>query len=71
MGESSASSVEPILRAANIRFAYLFGSRAAGQATAVSDADIAVMPAEGLSLLERSEHNQVKCVVARRRLLFF
>lgn len=45
--------MESILSEAGIRFAYLFGSRAAGRATAASDADIAVMPSRPLSLLER------------------
>jgi len=43
------------MREADIRFAYLFGSRAAGGAKAGSDADIAVMPSRSLRLLERAD----------------
>jgi len=46
-------SVEAILSAADVRFAYLFGSRATGGARDNSDADIAVMPSRPLGLLER------------------
>lgn len=37
-----------------IRFAYLFGSRATGNATAHSDADIAIMPSAALSLRDQA-----------------
>jgi len=47
------ASIEMILGGEGIRFAYLFGSRAAGTAHARSDADIAVMPPRPLGLLER------------------
>jgi predicted nucleotidyltransferase len=46
-------TVEAILADAGIRFAYAFGSRVGGAARADSDADIAVMPAHDLGLLER------------------
>ena len=44
------ASIETILGDEDIRFAYLFGSRAAGTAHARSDADIAVMPSRTLGL---------------------
>ena len=47
------ASIEMILGGEGIRFAYLFGSRAADTAHARSDADIAVMPPRPLGLLER------------------
>lgn len=40
------------LEEAGARFAYLFGSRATGEKRRGSDADVAVMPAGELSLLE-------------------
>lgn len=46
--------VERILSRAGVRFAYLFGSRAAGDARADSDADVAIMPGHELGLLERA-----------------
>jgi predicted nucleotidyltransferase len=46
-------SVDTILADAGIRFAYLFGSRVSGASRANSDADVAVMPALRLGLLER------------------
>lgn len=46
-------AVRATLEDFGIRFAYLFGSRAAGTARAGSDADVAVMPARRLELLER------------------
>jgi predicted nucleotidyltransferase len=45
--------VERILSRSDVRFAYLFGSRAAGACRADSDADIAIMPGRELGLLER------------------
>lgn len=45
--------LESILGRAGVRFAYLFGSRAAGAARSDSDADIAIMPGRELPLLER------------------
>lgn len=53
MEATSKRSVEAVLRAAGIRFAYLFGSLARGEANARSDADVAVMPSRRLGLLER------------------
>jgi predicted nucleotidyltransferase len=47
-------AVTDVLRAAGIRFAYLFGSRATGANRPDSDADIAVMPIEPLGLLAES-----------------
>ena len=43
---------EAALADAGVRFAYLFGSRAAGTETDVSDADVAAMPGRQLGLLE-------------------
>jgi predicted nucleotidyltransferase len=45
--------VERILSLASVRFAYLFGSRAAGTSRPGSDADVAIMPGRELGLLER------------------
>ncbi len=45
--------VEEILSRAGVRFAYLFGSRAAGTPRPDSDADVAIMPGRELGLLER------------------
>lgn len=53
MSGQAQPAVESILSEADIRFAYLFGSRAAGRGTTASDADIAVMPSRPLSLLDR------------------
>lgn len=53
MGDKPELSVEAILSGAGIRFAYLFGSRASGEAQAHSDADVAVMPSRPLGLLQR------------------
>ncbi len=47
----STSAVEPVLAAAGVRFAYLFGSRATGRHRVTSDADIAIMPSRTLDLL--------------------
>jgi len=44
-----------LLESAGVRFAYLFGSRAAATHTADSDADIAVLVAEPLDLLAESQ----------------
>lgn len=43
-------AVKAALAEAGVRFAYLFGSRAAGTATEDSDADVAVMPGRELGL---------------------
>jgi uncharacterized protein len=53
MGATRERPVEAILRDAGIRFAYLFGSGARGEATGRRDADVAVMPSRRLGLLER------------------
>jgi predicted nucleotidyltransferase len=45
--------VQRILGGADVRFAYLFGSRAAGTSRPDSDADVAIMPGRELGLLER------------------
>jgi predicted nucleotidyltransferase len=45
-------AVDAALASAGVRFAYLFGSRAAGTATDASDADVAAMPGWQLGLLE-------------------
>jgi predicted nucleotidyltransferase len=50
---ANQSSAEAAFRGAGIRFAYLFGSRASGRASAGSDADVAVMPSRPLGLFER------------------
>ncbi|MGI8904497.1 MAG: nucleotidyltransferase domain-containing protein [Solirubrobacterales bacterium] len=50
MSTRADASLEQVLAAAGARFAYLFGSRASGQARADSDADIAVMPTRELGL---------------------
>lgn len=47
-------SVEQVLAAAGVRFAYLFGSRASGQPRAESDADVAIMGDGRLDLLARA-----------------
>jgi uncharacterized protein len=54
VGATSEPSVEAILRRAGLRFAYLFGSQTRGEASAVSDADVAVMPSRPLGLLEQA-----------------
>jgi hypothetical protein len=46
--------LEPAFSEAGTRFAFLFGSRARGEARSDSDLDLAVMPDRELSLLERS-----------------
>lgn len=51
MDQNKRGAVEVTLAAAGVRFAYLFGSRAAGTEGEGSDADIAAMPARELSLL--------------------
>ncbi len=53
MAATIDQSVEAILGEAGVRFAYVFGSRASGQAKDGSDADIAVMPSRALGLLDR------------------
>lgn len=53
MTEIREGSAESVFEAAGVRFAYLFGSRAAGTAGEASDADVAVMPGGDLGLLER------------------
>jgi uncharacterized protein len=47
----SRSAVDRVLAAADVQFAYLFGSRATGQHRPTSDADIAIMPGQPLDLL--------------------
>lgn len=54
MSGAAEPLVEQVLARAGIRFAYLFGSRATGEANAGSDADIAAMATSELGLLERS-----------------
>lgn len=49
-----APGVPALLAAAGVRFAYLFGSRAAGTARPDSDADVAVMADRALGLLDES-----------------
>lgn len=49
------ASVEAVLARAGASFAYLFGSRASGTASSVSDADVALMPGRPLGLLEREQ----------------
>lgn len=51
---ATEQSLEQVLRDADIRFAYLFGSRASGQGHQRSDADVAVMPTTEPGLLERA-----------------
>jgi len=43
--------VDQALATAGVRFAYLFGSQAAGRHRPTSDADIAIMPGQPLDLL--------------------
>lgn len=52
MEKQTRAEVEAALAEAGVRFAYLFGSRAAGTQTDDSDADIAAMPGHRLGLLE-------------------
>ena len=51
---ATQASLERVFADFGIRFAYLFGSRAAGTAGAHSDADIAAMPGEDLGLLAQA-----------------
>ena len=53
MSTSRSRTLAQILADRGIRFAYLFGSRATGTAGPQSDADIAVMPAGELGLMDR------------------
>ncbi|MGI8659820.1 MAG: type VII toxin-antitoxin system MntA family adenylyltransferase antitoxin [Thermoleophilaceae bacterium] len=52
MEQARRRAVEAALADAGVRFAYLFGSRAAGTETDASDADIAASPGRQLGLLE-------------------
>ncbi|CAN5593918.1 hypothetical protein BH20ACT19_BH20ACT19_03350 [soil metagenome] len=52
MDQKRRRAVEAALSAAGVRFAYLFGSRAAGAETQKSDADVAAMPGRRLGLLD-------------------
>jgi hypothetical protein len=47
----TGGGVDDLFAQAGVRFAYLFGSRAAGTQHSTSDADIAVMPDRPLDLL--------------------
>lgn len=49
-----AASVARALEEAGVRFAYLFGSRAARRHHEASDADVALMPGDELTLRDRA-----------------